>query len=419
LLFARAGSGSDRDRDKVGTTTLAFEHIEELLSLNRELRQEIRERQKIENALRESETRYRLLFENANESVFIAQNERLILINRAHTDLTGYSEEFLLKAPLTAIVHPADRQMVLTRHKRRLAGEQVPNAYVFRIVCLDKTVKWVEINTVGIEWEGKPASLNFLRDITSRKKIEDIAEQVQKMETIGTLAAGIAHKFNNALTGIAGNIDLMKVRMPNQPKLNKYADTIISSVNTMADLNSQLLAYARGGKYQPKRHSLQSLVEDVTHTMQPFTDQQIEVNAVYSADTPDIEVDAVQLKMALQAVLNNAFEAIGNKGTIRICSTHTRITKLDSEAFPGLPEGHYACLCISDNGMGMSEETCQRIFEPFFTTKFIGRGMGMAAVYGIIKNHGGYVYVDSVPGYGTIVSIFLPTYFPVLVQKSV
>ncbi len=373
-------------------------------------------RRKIEDALRESERQYRLLFENAGEAVIIVQDERVLFSNPAAAEMTGYRRENLLKTPFTEMVHPSDREMVLTRYMRRIAGEQVPNLYVFRIICADNTVKWFEINSMGIEWQGKPATLNFLRDISLRIKIEDVAGQVRKMETVGTLAAGIAHQFNNTLTGISGSIDLMMLNMPDNPKMKKYAGTILRAVNTMADLNRQLLAYARGGKYQPRRQSLQPLIKDVIRTTPPAGDKQIEIKDVFSPDTPTIEADTVQLKMVVQAVLNNAFEAIGKKGTIRISTSAIRVTRLESQVFPGLPEGFYTCLCIADDGIGMSEDTAQHIFEPFFTTKFMGRGMGMAAAYGIIKNHGGNIYVDSEPGHGTLVTIFLPTYLPDLAR---
>ncbi len=399
-----------RNRHSEKMESLANERSEALTLVNNQLHKEIAERRKAESALRESEMRYRLLFENANESIFIAQDEHVVFPNGAYLKMTGWTDEQLRAIPFSEMIHPADRQMVLSRHKQRISGEPAPDTYVFRIFTADQTAKWVEINTVAITWEGRPATLNFLRDISSRKQLEQVIRQIRKIESVGTLAGGIAHQFNNALTSVIGNVDLARAQFPDSPELEKYFRVINKSVDNMVALVQQLLAYARGGKYLPDRCELPVLVEDVAQALFHTGEKQILIETDYGADTPDIAADAVQMRMVLQAILNNAVEAIGTSGTIRIATLSATISETDAAAFEGLPAGGYACLCIADDGAGMSEETRQRIFEPFYTTKFIGRGMGMAAVYGIIKNHNGYIYVDSAPGIGTMVSVFLPRF---------
>ena len=230
------------------------------------------------------------------------------------------------------------------------------------------------------------------------------------MEAIGVLAAGVAHKFNNALASITGSIDLLRLCFPDHRDVERYCQTMYKSVQTMVGLTQQLLAYARGGKYQARRQSLPMLVREVLNVLAPPGDKKIYLDTNFAPDTPDIEGDAVQLRMVLQAILSNSAEAVKENGHIRIETHRSLMSESDVEAFQELPAGEYAGLCISDDGMGMTEATSTRVFEPFFSTKFLGRGMGMAAVYGIIKNHGGYIYVDSEINYGTVVHIFLPVY---------
>ncbi|MBI5062771.1 MAG: hypothetical protein HZB87_04720 [Desulfatitalea sp.] len=176
----------------------------------------------------------------------------------------------------------------------------------------------------------------------------------------------------------------------------------------MAGFTPQLLAYARGGKYQSQPHSLNLLIKDVLHQVMATGNKRLHIDTSLSPDTPMVEVDIVQIRMVMLAVINNAAEAIGEDGHIRIETFRAQIDEAAAEAFTGLPPGAYAGLSIMDDGKGMTEEVKEHIFEPFFTTKFLGRGMGMAAAYGIVKNHGGYIYVDSEPGHGTVVHILLP-----------
>lgn len=387
---------------------LVRERTEDLIESNRRMQLEAIEREMAQQALGASENRYRILFENATEAIFVARNGQVIFPNPALSDLTGYTTDDLLKHSFEKWIYENDRDMVLSRHRQRLSGVQVPHAYAFRIINRAGGVSWVEINTVVIQWQGEPATLNFLRDITSRKKIEATMGQIRKLEAVGVLAGGIAHQFNNALSIITGNIDLLKLSLPVCPDMQRYIGAIIQSVRTMTGLTQQLLAYARGGKYQSQRYSLTILVKDVLLQLTGLSEKKIDIEFAFAPQTPMVEVDTVQMRMVMLAVLENAVDAIETHGRIRIDTNRVHLDQNGAEAFNGLPVGIYAGLSISDNGKGMPEKVRKRIFEPFFSTKFLGRGMGMASAYGIVKNHGGYIYVDSVSGQGTTVHILLP-----------
>jgi len=408
IIINHENARAELERHRHHMETLVQERTEELIVVNRRLREEIAERLKTELSLRESEYKYRLLFENANEAIYIAQEGRILFPNPALTKLSGYSGEQLLGREFKTLVHPEDADTVYHHYRQRIEGGSAPNTYAFRLVTANGTNCWVEINAVAIEWRERPATLNFLRDISSRKKIEATLGQIQKMEAIGVLAAGIAHKFNNALASITGSIDLLKLCFPDHPEVTRYCQTMFQSVETMTGLTRQLLAYARGGKYQARRQSLSALTKETLQVLDAPKDKNIQIETLFAPNTPDIEGDAVQLRMVLQAILSNSAEAVQNDGLIRIHTFRCHMDAYDAAAFDGLPSGEYAGLCVADDGIGMTEETSSRIFEPFFTTKFLGRGMGMAAVYGIIKNHGGYIYVDSETNHGTVMHIFLP-----------
>ncbi|MEJ2156743.1 MAG: response regulator [Desulfobacteraceae bacterium] len=258
-------------------------------------------------------------------------------------------------------------------------------------------------------------ALTFAVDVTEAKKAEmensrlsARLQQAQKMEAIATLAGGVAHQFNNALAVILGNLELIQMDGLHSAKLAPYIEPMSQAGQKMVQLTGQLLAYARGGKFQTQIISAHQFVSGtlkiVQHSMAPY----VEVETDLDENTDHIEVDLTQMQMLLAAILSNASEAMTGQGSVRVTLKNTTITGKERKKHPELKKGRKVLLRIEDNGKGMDEQTRSRIFEPFFTTKFQGRGLGMAAVYGIVKKHGGYVYVDSAPGEGTSVSIFLP-----------
>jgi two-component system cell cycle sensor histidine kinase/response regulator CckA len=258
-------------------------------------------------------------------------------------------------------------------------------------------------------------ALAFAIDVTDARKTEmernrlsARLQQAQKMEAIATLAGGIAHQFNNALAVILGNLELIHMDGMYDAKLTVFAEPINQASQKMVQLTGQLLAYARGGKFQTQSISAHRFVTEtlriVQHSMAPYVDVETDL----APDADHIEVDLTQMQMLLAAILANASEAMENEGQIRITLKNIEVGEPECRNHPGLKPGRWVLLRITDNGKGMDAQTCDRIFEPFFTTKFQGRGLGMAAVYGIVKKHGGYAYVESKLGQGTTVSIYLP-----------
>jgi len=388
-----------------------------LAKANKKLEQEIDERKRTEEVLRESEEKFRRVVERAYDGITILQNDKFQYANPRLAEIVGYSVEEILSSPFVRIFDPGELSKLLDRYQQHIAGEDVPSVYETILTHKDGSKVYVELNAGIIPYQGKPADLVFARNITERKraeeekkKLEAQLQQAGKMEAIATLAGGIAHQFNNALSTITGNLGLLEMDLSDIEDMAKYVGPMKDSAHRMAQLTSQLLAYARGGKYQAKTISLSDFVRDtlqlIEHTLKPS----IYIETDLPHDILSVNADLTQIQMVISAILFNASEAIGGRGRIRITCRNEMITDKIAKDFPGLKPGPYVSLTIADDGKGMDEETRSRIFEPFFTTKFQGRGLGMAASYGIVRHHDGWISIDSELGKGTTVRIYLPAF---------
>ena len=363
---------------------------------------------KQEEALRESEEKYRLLVENANDAIFVAQDDVVKYANPSTLRITGYSGEELTQIPFVNLIHPEDSDMVFGRHIRRLKGERVTSNYSFRSINKTGEEFWLQINSVLISWEGKPATLNFARDITAEKRLEAQLMDVRKMEALGTLAGGIAHDFNNLLMGIQGRTSLML--MDTDFSQSHYEDLkgIEDIVKRAAGLNNQLLGFARKGKYQVNPTDLNKLVHK-TSQMFGETNKDVTINTKFQEGLWTVEVDRSQIEQVLFSLFFNSHDAMPGGGELEL---QTENVTLD-ESLTGpdqLTAGKYVKMSITDTGVGIDEAIRERIFEPFFTTKRMGRGTGLslASAYGIIKNHSGMIHVYSKKDEGATFSIYLP-----------
>jgi two-component system, cell cycle sensor histidine kinase and response regulator CckA len=252
-------------------------------------------------------------------------------------------------------------------------------------------------------------TIGIYRDITEKKRLEALFKRIQNMEAISTLAGGIAHVFNNTLMGITGNMELLKMDLPKEAIRDDYFVKMKGAAHRMSRLTDQLLAYAEGGKYRPTELALGDFVRDTLPILEHTLSPEITVETDLPRDIAYTTADSTQMQMVLSAILANAKDAIQDEvGRIRITVGNDVLDETFTERCPGLEAGPYVCLTVEDDGRGMNEEARNRIFDPFFTTKFEGRGMGMAAVYGIVRNHDGWITVESELNKGTAVRIWLP-----------
>jgi PAS domain S-box-containing protein len=366
------------------------------------------ERRRTEEALHASEEKYRLLIQNSNDAIFIAQDGVIKFPNLKTEELLGYSAAELARIPFLNHIHPDDRDMVLEKHKKRLEGQKFASTYSFRAINKSGGQLWVEINAVFIEWEGRPGTLNFIRDITEKKKLEAQFLQAQKMEAVGTLAGGIAHDFNNLLMGIQGHTSLMLLDMDPSHHHYKMLKSMEEQVKSGADLTWQLLSFARGGKYEVKPTDLNAIINK-SSGMFGRTKKEISIHKSLQQDLWPVEVDRGQIEQVLVNLYVNAWQAMPSGGSLFLETKNVILDEDYVRPFNAKP-GNYVKISVTDTGVGMDEKTLKRIFEPFFTTKDMGRGtgLGLATVYGIITGHGGFINVYSEKGHGATFNVYLP-----------
>ena len=372
------------------------------------LLEEISERKLTEEALRDSEEKYRLVVENASDAILIAQDQYVKFANSRATILSGYTKEELTSFPFLEFIHPEDRETVMERYTKKIHGEDSPESYPLRIITKQGDAVSMELRSILIAWEGRPATLNFLRDITQQKKLEEQLLHARKMEAIGTLAGGVAHDFNNLLMGILGYTSLLLMHTekthPHYEKLKR----IEQQVESGAELTKQLLGFARGGKYEVRPADLNELVRQ-SSDMFGRTKKEITIQKKLQPELYLVEMDRGQIEQVLLNLYVNAWHAMPSGGDLFIETRNIIIDEKFGRLYD-LSPGEYVRITVTDNGVGMDEATQKRIFEPFFTTKELGRGagLGLASAYGIIRNHNGIINVYSEKGHGTTFSIYLP-----------
>ena len=233
--------------------------------------------------------------------------------------------------------------------------------------------------------------------------------QAQHMEAIASLAGGVAHRFNNSLQILIGNVDLMKMVAANESEMLPHIERIYPVIDQMSQLTSKLLAYARGGTFvSPQTISLKELFSEVIPSVKSSVKESVQLQVDVRDDSSKVNIDLLQIRTVILAIIANADEAIVDHGSIHISAQLLQWSQIPEAVQSKLVQGDYACLRFEDDGSGMDEDTLRRLFEPFYTTKFEGRGLSMAAVSGIIKQHKGWIEVSSELDQGTCVRVYLP-----------
>jgi two-component system, cell cycle sensor histidine kinase and response regulator CckA len=369
---------------------------------------DITEIKQAEAAIRESEAKYRALVENANEAIFILQDGRFKFPNRRAIELARRHKLRIREQPFINYVHADDQKMLLERHMKRIKKEPLSDTCHFRIVTGNRDIVWMELNSALIQWEGKPATLNFMRDITRQKKLENQFHEAQRMESLGTLAGGIAHDFNNLLMGIQGNVSLLYINLEEDDELCAKLGSIEDCVESGSQLTKQLLGFARGGKYVVKPIDPNQLVR-ASVDLFGRTHKELKMHCSFVKDIWNMEADQGQLEQVLMNLYLNAYQAMEKGGDIYVKTDNLVLEEKTTRPHEA-PGGRYIRISVTDTGEGMDRETQLRIFEPFFTTKEIGRGtgLGLASAFGIVKNHNGFITVESEVGRGSTFQIHLP-----------
>lgn len=385
------------------------------------LLRDISEQKEAEKALREAETRYQELFENANDIVYTHDlTGRFTSINKAGEIISGYSREEALDMNAIDIIAPPFRDQTREMLESKLHGEETTR-YESAIITKDDRTIPLEVSTRLIfDDDGQPIGIQGIaRDISERvaaeserKRLEAQLRHTQKLESLGVLAGGIAHDFNNLLVGILGNAGLALKRLPKETPERIYLQRIEATAQRAAELTNQMLAYSGRGVFRVEPVNMSELAQEIGQLIQASISKKAVLRYECTEDLPLIEGDVTQLHQVLINLITNASDAIGDEsGIITVRTGVTEVSKAylaGTYVNNGLCEGPYVYLEVSDTGHGMDTETQARLFDPFFSTKFTGRGLGLAVVLGIVRGHHGAITLTSETGKGSTFRVLFP-----------
>ncbi|MGD0579152.1 MAG: PAS domain S-box protein, partial [Bryobacteraceae bacterium] len=378
--------------------------------------EEERKRKQAEEALRSSEKRYRQLVESLPVGILVHSNLRIVYVSPAGLRMCGASSlDDVVGQPIYCLIHPDHHEEV---RRRGVDNAGVPAlAIEQRFVRLDGTAYDVEASAVPIEIDGQPARLVFFLDITQRKKAEEERArieqqflQAQKMESVGRLAGGVAHDFNNHLTVINGYCEMLAASLPADDPIRAEVAGIQKAGQQAAELVRQLLAFSRKRVVEPKQVNLNHQVMDSRRMLERLIGENIEFETVLTPGLGEVLADPTQIQQILMNLVVNARDAMSAGGRLTIETRPVRVDAEHAARNVGARPGDFVCLTVSDTGAGMDAETLRHVFEPFFTTKpqAVGTGLGLSTVYGIVRQSNGWIEVRSAPGAGATFRILLP-----------
>jgi PAS domain S-box-containing protein len=381
------------------------------------LAHEVQERQRVVKELQDREERYRVVTETATDGIVSIDGSSTILFaNNGAARLFGYTREELIGHDLTMLmpeylraVHKASMQRYVETGARHIAWTAVALPGLHK----NGSELSLELSFGEYRQNGRPIFTGIIRDVSERKRAEAQLQHTQKLESLGVLAGGVAHDFNNLLTGILGSASLAFDATVTESPLRPMLRNIIDASERAAHLTRQLLAYTGKGRFILEPINLSTLVREISTLIQTSIPKNVHLRLDLKDSVPLIHGDIGQMQQVVMNLVINGAEAItgGSAGTVVVTTGVQDVDELyiQTTLSPGeLRPGRYVSLEVHDTGAGMDEQTISRIFDPFFTTKFTGRGLGLSAVMGIVRSHGGALKVYSTPGQGSTFKVLLP-----------
>jgi two-component system, cell cycle sensor histidine kinase and response regulator CckA len=357
----------------------------------------------------EAEALSRNLITKSMVGIYLIQHGKFQLVNQWFFAISGYNkDEFSNLEPLE-LVHPEDREATRENAVKMLKGlSSIP--YEYRTITKGGESKWIMETVTSIQYKGKRAVLGYFMDITERKALEHQLLQAQKMEAVGRLAGGVAHDFNNLLMAIMGYSELMRAKVQRGDPLYDHLENILQAGERAAALTQQLLAFSRRQIVQPQVIDLQQVILDLEPMLRRLLGEDIELEIITEPMPVAVKADPGHLSQIIMNLAVNARDAMPRGGRLTLKTTSVDLPKGHQARFRLAPPGAYAMLMVQDTGVGMSGATQAHIFEPFFTTKGPGQGtgLGLSTVYGIVKQSGGYLDLNSELGKGSTFTILLP-----------
>ncbi len=364
-------------------------------------------------ALRRSEQRYRRIVTTTQEGVWtVDATQRTTFVNQRTAEIVGYSPEELLGRPLLDFVPPEDRTMLASKFAERRGG--VHDRYEHQLIRKDGARVTVQASTSPLlDEDGSFAgALAMVRDVTELRQLAARVLHGQKLESLSVLAGGVAHDFNNLLAAVLGNVGVVRAELPANAGVQAQLQEAELAASRAAELTAQMLAYAGKGRFVVERMNLNRLIAEQSRLLRAVISKKAELRTEFADGLPDIEGDAPQIRQVVMNLITNASDALGEEPGVITVTTSVleadRALLAGAYLSDGLSPGRYVCLTVKDTGCGLEAAAQTRIFDPFFTTKFAGRGLGLAAVLGILRGHRGAVMVDSTPGLGTSFRVLLP-----------
>jgi two-component system cell cycle sensor histidine kinase/response regulator CckA len=412
--------------DEIGNLSNSFnrmiEDLQKTTTSRDQLAKEVIERKQVEEALKESEEKYRQLVNYAPSGILeldIAAN-KLITVNDVACEYTGYTKEELFSMNLFDLLTEDSKRLFKERVSKMSGGEEISESIEYKIKRKDgKELVCIVNSRITFDEDGRPIkSTIVVNDITDlrqseeeKKKLEAQFIQAQKMEAIGRLAGGVAHDFNNLMTSVIGNADLALMNLREENPLREYLKEIEKAGDRAASLTRQLLAFSRKQIFKPEVLDLNNGIREIEKMLGRMIEDDIELKTAPGPSLCRVEVDPTHIDQVIMNLAINARDAMPQGGKLTIETTNVELDKACFRTH-GVEEqpGPYVMLAVSDTGIGMDEETQSHIFEPFFTTKKRGKGtgLGLSTVYGIVKQSGGFIWVYSEPGQGTTFKVYLP-----------
>jgi two-component system cell cycle sensor histidine kinase/response regulator CckA len=356
------------------------------------------ERRRTEDRLRASEARYRFIAENSPDLISLHEpSGRILYASPASLRMLGVRPDLMVGAPVEGFLHPDEREKVLEDIRRVATGGQGAGALLHRMRRADGSFMEAESSATAVpgDTEGSRRVLRVTRDVSERMRMENVVRENHRRATVGMLAGGVAHEYNNLLSGIQGAVEMLSLVVVENPQARTYLDVILRMGNRAVELTQQLLAYARQGKYAPAVIPVKTMVAETVSVLRASLPGDVELSVDVEEGIPHVFADAPQMKQVLTGLCLNAVEAMPGGGRISVRARRET-------------DGPRVVFEVSDTGPGIGEETMARVFEPFFSTKSAGRGMGLAAIHGIVENHGGEIRVASRPGEGATFTVVLP-----------
>ena len=369
------------------------------------LQEDVTEQKRAAEALRESEARYRAIADATFDGILLSRDGVILDANRGIAEIFGYDVTEIVGQTLDRFAAPESREQV-----QRLFGATVEG--VFEIVGLRTDGSKVRLECIvrNTTHEGQPARLTALRDVSQRQLLEAQLRQAQKMEAVGRLAGGVAHDFNNLLTVITSYSQLLMEDMGTADPRRADLEEIQKAAGGAATLTRQLLAFSRQQVLEPKVIDLDEVVAGAGKMLKRLIGDDIELVTVLAPDLGMVKADPGQVEQVIMNLAVNARDAMPDGGQLTIETTNVELGQEYAQEHLPVPPGSYVLFSVSDTGTGMDEATKARLFEPFFTTKEQGKGtgLGLATVYGIVKQSGGFIWVYSELGQGTTLKVYLP-----------